>query len=256
MKKVIKRILIVIGILLLIFACLIGYFVYDDMKQEKILDEEINTLLELNLLEDDVDTKIVTRDQYAVIEKTIKDYIKDYSDNYKLFVNSIYDFNFEEMFTATTFATDGPDFIESKGKLSKLQDNVTTSLDKLVEMASEDYIMNLISNKKLDDYYIEIYKNYMFGENINNFYDEIEENISDINNLNKYLNLFFDDCYAIYDFLSSNRNNWYVEEETNTVYFTIDSLVNKYNELLNKVIEDSNAITEDNKEVTEEAGRV
>ncbi len=68
MKKIGKKILIVLGVLVLLFVIFVGYVIYDSEKQEKALDNEINRILGLDILSDTIDMNIVTRDEYAVIE--------------------------------------------------------------------------------------------------------------------------------------------------------------------------------------------
>lgn len=242
MKKIIKGILITIGVLFILFCVFVGYVIIDINKQEELLSNEVNELLTLDLIKDDVNTVIVTRDEYAVIEKTMKNYLKDYSDNCKEFIRSIDEFDFENMFTANTFLNDGPDFVESKGRLSQLKDTLNKNLDNLMEMSSEEYIMGLINNKDLDDYSVDLYRQYMFGDSVNSFNDTISSDVQEMKEIGKDVNLFLDDCYAMYDFMSKNRSYWYVDG--NIVYFSTDRLVNEYNALLNKIIMDSNNLTD------------
>ena len=68
--------------------------------------------------------------------------------------------------------------------------------------------------------------------------DDIEDMVS----IRDDIDLFLNDCYAIYDFMSENRSYWYVEGDT--VYFSTDSLVNEYNALLNKIIIDIDELVE------------
>ena len=251
MKKGLKRFLIgllVIGLILFVLFCiLIGIVIVEDNKQEKLLDEEVNMLLNVDLLEDNIDMTIVSDDEYGVIEKTIKKYLKDYSDNYKSYIKTLEEFEFSEMFTASTFKNDGPDFLNSKNKLSKLQKDVNNSLDSLIEMSSEKYIMSLIEKKDLTEYSVDLYKEYMMGTDVNSFNDIISDDVADMKKISIYVNLFLDDCYAIYDFMSKNRSSWNVDESANAVYFSNNELVSEYNSLLNKIIEDYNnlAIEED-----------
>lgn len=237
MKKFIKLILIGVGILFIIFCIFVGVVIVDINKQEELLSNEVNKLIGLDLTKDNVNTDIVTSEEYAIIEKTIKDYLKDYSDSCKSFISAVDEFDFENMFTIDNFVNDGPDFVNSKGKLSKLRDTLNSSLNKLIEMSSEEYIVRLIKNKDIDSYYVDLYKQYMFGNDINSFNDTIINDVNDMKKISEEFNLFLDDCYNLYDFMSKNRNYWYVEGDI--VYFATDELVNEYNGLLNKIILDS-----------------
>ena len=248
LKKFLIGLLVVVLILFILFCILIGIVIFEDNEQEKLLDEEINMLLNVDLLENDIDMTIVSDDEYGVIERTIKKYLKDYSDNYKLYIKTLEEFNFSEMFTSSTFKNDGPDFLNSKNRLSKLQKDVNNSLDGLINMSSEKYIMSLIEKKDLSEYSVDLYREYMIGTDVNSFNDIISDNVADMKKISVYVNLFLDDCYAIYDFMSKNRGSWTVDESVNAVYFSKNELVSEYNELLNKVIEDANKLAIDEEE--------
>ncbi len=225
--------------LFILFVLFVGYVIVDTSKQEKLLDNEISSLLELDLTKDSINKNIVTKDEYAIIEKTIKDYLRDYSDNLKNYKDSIDNFDFNNMFSANNFDNDGPDFIESKGKLSKLKENLNSSLDNLVKYSSEEYIMKIINDKKLDSMYVSKYKEYMLGNGANSFNDTVNKEIKEIKDINEEFNNFLDDCYKLYDFMSNNRNYWSIDKEKNIVYFDNDKLINEYNALLNKIIKDA-----------------
>ena len=242
MKKILKCIFIVIGVLFVLFCGLVVYIIIDTNKQEELLDNEISELLELDLTIDEVDNDIVTSDEYGIVERAIKDYFNDYSDNCKRFISAIEGFDFEEMFSLDTFLDDGPDFIVSKGKLSQLNSTVSECLDNLINMSSEEYIMDLINDKNIDEYYVDLYREYMLGEGIYSFDEYMADDIEDMVSIRDDIDLFLNDCYAIYDFMSENRSYWYVEGDT--VYFSTDSLVNEYNALLNKIIIDIDELVE------------
>ena len=252
MKKGLKVFIIVIGILFVLFCGLVVYVAIDTSKQEELLDEEISELFRVDLTVDSINDEIVTKDEYGIVERTIKDYFIDYSDNCKRFIDAIERFDFDDMFSADTFSEDGPDFVVSKGKLSSLSSDVSECLDNLVNMSNEEYIMGLINDKNIDEYYVDLYKGYMIGED--GYFDEyISDDLEDMINIRDDIDLFLEDCFAIYDFMSLNRNYWYIEEDI--VYFSTNSLVNEYNALLNKVIMDIDELVEyedeidDNKDV-------
>lgn len=242
MRKIVKLILISIAIIVILAISFVIKIIVDIEKQEKLLESEIIKLQQIDLTSQDIEINIITKDEYAIIEKLIKEYLKEYSDNSKEFVNNINDFNFKNMFTAENFRDDGPDFIKSKYMLSNLQTSLNKNLDKLIEMSDSEYIVSLIKEKELDDYYVDIYKSYMFGTDINSFNETIKNNVDEIKEISTNVNSFLDECYGLYDFMSNNRNYWEVKD--NTVYFDNDKLVNEYNKLVNRIIEKSNELAE------------
>ena len=83
MKKKIKKVLLVIGIIIVVFAVIIGYFVYKDLKQEEVLKQEVITLSNKDLLNDNYDIEIKTTGEYAYVENAVKKFYKELSDNVK-----------------------------------------------------------------------------------------------------------------------------------------------------------------------------
>lgn len=237
MKKGFKIFLIIV---VLVIALFIGVIVFDTINQESALQKEFDKTMQKDLLKDDFDNKVITTGDYAIVEKTIKDYLKDYSDTSKDLINNINKFDFENMFSASTFKSDGPEFIKSKEKLSKLQITIKNDFDKLIKMNDKKYINSLIKNKNLDDYYIDLYKEYMYGDNSSSVKKELENSKKELQKMNTTFNDFLDDCYKIYDFMSTNRNSWSINGDT--VYFNDQSLLSEYNSLTNKIIENINLL--------------
>ena len=79
-----KKVLIIIVILAIIILGLIAYFVVSDFMQEDKLKAELNELSQLSNAENiDIDKinqkldTIVTKDDYAIVERAFKDYLSD-----------------------------------------------------------------------------------------------------------------------------------------------------------------------------------
>ena len=75
-----KKVLIgVIVAVVVVAIALVGGFVYNQqnkIKQENILKEEAEKLAKLDLTKDEIDMDIKTKGKYAIVEKTMKDYIR------------------------------------------------------------------------------------------------------------------------------------------------------------------------------------
>ena len=247
MMKVFKKIMIGLGIILFLFCCLVGFVAYNMYKQEELLSEELGRVGKLDLFKDNYDLNIVTKDEYAIVEKTIKDYFIKYSDNLKSLRSTIDNFNFEGMFSIENFTNDGPDFISSKSKLENLKSNLNNSFDILIEMSSEAYIKNLIEKQNLDKMYKDLYIKHMLGNNVTSLDEVIKEDIENVKKTKDTFELVFNDCYNVYDFLSRNRKSYQIAD--GYIYFNTQALVDEYNNLLNKIIKDCNEFLEkDNKD--------
>ena len=93
-----KKVLIVLGVIILIVVALIAYAVIDDLQQEKKLIGELVEINELSNAETiDMDkinehlNRTVTKGDYAVVEQAYKQYLKDSFDNSLEIANLIND---------------------------------------------------------------------------------------------------------------------------------------------------------------------
>ena len=93
-----KKILLGVGIVVLVFAGIVGYMVVSDLGQEDKLKEELNSLnelvnadnIDLDLIYEKLD-RTVTKGDYAKVEKSFKTYLKDSFDNSIEIVNLLND---------------------------------------------------------------------------------------------------------------------------------------------------------------------
>ena len=127
-----KKILIIIGVLILLVAILIAVFVVKDLRQEKTLRDEIASIQELAGSEqmdmDAVNEKlghIVTTGDYAKVEKAVKNYMVDNFNNAITIAEVLSDEVLTSALTAENYASDGPDFVKTKLLLSDLQKRLT-----------------------------------------------------------------------------------------------------------------------------------
>ena len=79
-----KSIIIMIIIIVLILAVISGIFMYNKFQQQELkqLTEEANKLLKQDLINDEIDNEIKTNKNYAIVEKTIKEYLTNIKNTY------------------------------------------------------------------------------------------------------------------------------------------------------------------------------
>ena len=71
-------------IIVLILAVISGIFMYNKFQQQELkqLTEEANKLLQQDLINDEIDNEIKTNKNYAIVEKTIKEYLTNIKNTY------------------------------------------------------------------------------------------------------------------------------------------------------------------------------
>ena len=184
-----KSIIIMIIIIVLILAVISGIFMYNKFQQQELkqLTEEANKLLQQD--------SIKTNKNYAIVEKTIKEYLTNIKNTYLEIeqLNSALDA--DKVFSA-----------------SNVEDKAFKNVDNLIEEDKQKGKENLEKCKDMNiieainaqkfssnkEYYIEIYKTIMLSDLMKNQYEKIEQkvekskdklydNLTIISNTKKYL---------------------------------------------------------------------
>lgn len=223
-----KKILIIIGVLILLIAILIAVFVVKDLRQEKTLRDEIASIQELAGSEqmDAVNEKlghIVTTGDYAKVEKAVKNYMADNFNNAITIAEVLSDEVLTSALTAENYASDGPDFVKTKLLLSDLQKRLTKAKEEQKRLSTNETVMSYLKDKE-DSYYVDLYKE-IIGEEESAFEDaiEIEQSIDEVLDMVAVEQ-------SVIDFLSENKGQWTVQD--GIIAFSDEALNVQYNQLL------------------------
>ena len=229
-----KKIIIIVTIVIVVLAVLIGSFVYfmsSDLKQEEKLATEMAELNEL-VDKDDYDknlvkerlSRVVTKGDYAVVEKSCKQYLSDILDISQKIADLLGSDTISGLLSTENYKTDGPEFNNTKKYIAETRQTLTELKNNYSELLTEEKILSYIDNNGLDSYYTDLYRKELIGDL------EGEKNDETVNEAINGVITIFDNTEKIIDFLIENKNDWQVEGE-NLVFNTDDSL-NKYNKLL------------------------
>lgn len=229
-----KKLLIIIGIIVLFVIGIIAYFVISDMGQEKKLKAEFTEISEMTNAENiDIDkvyerlNRTVTNGDYAEVEKSFKNYLKDNFDNTIKITELLNDERITNILTVDNYKEDGKDFIETKKYITTTREELENCKTEYIKFFTEENAMSYINDKGLDSYYIDLYRNEYVGDLESENADKTVEN--SINDIIDVLNIYEE----IINFLADNKNSWKIDGENIT--FNSESLSNKYNELINKL---------------------
>lgn len=229
MKK--KNILLIISIALIIVIILFALiFSKKDMVQEKMLKEEISNLTNKDITKDRYNTKIKTKGDYAIVEKTIKKYKDEYAVNYQSILKMITDDKLLNMLSATNYKEDGPDFTKSKDYIKNTRDDFNKKIKKLKNMSSKNFIMDRIDNKNLSSYYIDLYEELMISSTTTS---DLKKMNKTLDSTSKKINNRLDIEEEVLDLLIKNKGKWSVSDDK--IVFKDTSVLNAYNELIKQV---------------------
>lgn len=229
-----KKIVIIIAIILILIIGTIAYFVISDLKQEEKLRTEMDEVYSL-MGSENIDysqieeglNRVVTKGDYATIEKALKNFLSDSVENNTRIYEILADERIVNNLTPENYRTDGPEFVQTKEYLANTIRELQECKEKYANYLTEENIMSYISDKNIDTYYIDLYKNEITGET------EDEENtvVDDIDETLEILNI----TQEVINFLAENKNSWYIENDN--IYFNSEDMSNKYIELISKITE-------------------
>ena len=218
----------------LIFAIGVGFFTVENLKNEKLLNAELEELDYLfnnyDLNYNEIDKKLnnyVTTDDYLTVEKAMKDYWKEIVKNCRR-LEEIY--NNQDLYLVLSFDnfySDSPNFMFSQNIIDTSITQLQDVKNNLAYLFDKNTILSFIEEYSLDKFYIDYYKDLMIDEDtIVDSRKEIENSIDyTINALKIYQELF--------KLLQDNQNSWYLYGDY--IYFDDDNVLNKYNELLDLI---------------------
>ena len=126
-KKQIIIIVVISLVIVIIGAVLL--FNRKDTAQENLLKTEINSLNSKNIKQDKYDTKIKTNENYAKVEKAIKEYKNEYAKAYQEVLSILNDDKLATMLSATNYKEDGPEFKASKEYISTTRKTYNDNID-------------------------------------------------------------------------------------------------------------------------------
>lgn len=229
-----NKILIIVGIIILIVIGVIAYFVITDLQQEDKLTAELQEISNLvnnqNVDIDQINERLdrtVTRGDYAVVEQSFKQYLKDNFDVSMKIADILNDEKLTTILTADNYKQDGKDFVETKNYISTTRDQLETYKTEYKDFFTEDKVMSYINDKNLDSYYTDLYKQELVGDIESDNETEVVE--SAVNDVIGILDIYEE----VINFLVDNQNSWNVQDDT--IEFTSESLQNQYNSLIDKL---------------------
>ena len=236
MKKKTKIIISIIAILIIACIVAITLMLTSDLKQEEKLGKELDSLytllnnypLDYESLDKQLST-IITTDDYAKVEKAVKDYTGDFVNYMKQLDTILNNQTIMNALNAENIKEDGPDFIKTKETLSESKNSLDTILTNFSNYLTEEVALSYIKDIELDEYYTDLYKQYTLGDNLSEMEsarDEIVKNLNDVKTL-------VENEEEAINFLAANKGSWEIENDQ--LAFYSESLNNQYNDIISKI---------------------
>lgn len=243
-KKIIIGILAAAGGIFLVFGIIVGFFLVSDFKQEDKLDAEIEELYEMTYNLEVLDyeevyarvNRVVTKDDYALVEGAMKAYIWDIFENNVEILSLLADENISKVLSPKNYAADGPDFPKTKEYIRRMRGEFQQCKREHKELEAEDRMMSYVEKYDLDSYYLDFYRERM---DIVRTWDSDGGFEDDIDILMDWMDTF----ETVIGFLEENKGKW--EIVNNDLTFEDDKLAEQYEVLIDGIFEDEEPEEED-----------
>ena len=208
-----KKVLIgVIVAVVVVAIALVGGFVYNQqnkIKQENILKEEAEKLAKLDLTKDEIDMDIKTKGKYAIVEKTMKDYMKETQTVMTELIDLFNNSDLDKTLSSENLSKDAPEFVETKEKLASLKTKLSEYSEKCDKLLNAENIENAINDKGVSKYYKELYVNLMLDDETK---ESIEKENTELKNSIEEVNKAIEGVEKIVNFLTENKDEWTVTD--------------------------------------------
>lgn len=231
MKKLISKIksfgFLKVVLIIIVFVALIN--VCYRKYEEKILRDEMDKIMEIDLIEGKFNTSIKTIANYQKVEKAIKQYLSDYSNQSKEIIMVIDDENLRSVLSASNYIHDGPNFSNTMVYLTTSKEKINEGMKKLSHLSKKSSISSYIQLNHFNHYYQNIYEEYMIN---GSFARLLEDNMARIKQSSKNIIRLIDHQIKVLQFLSSN-NDWTVKDDQ--IIFLRQEDLDMYNLLINEI---------------------
>ena len=229
MKKGIKIVLIIVGVLVLLFCVLVGITLSKDFKIEDKLNlevQEITNIMEATDFDEEafknkINNTVATGDYYKV-ERAYKNYLRDYLKSLNNIIEFYNNKELENILALDNLKKDAKEYINSKLIINNSKQKLEKIKNTFDSMKTETKVLSYL-DKNLDSYYVDYYKKIV---------GRIEQTETE-KELSTYLdesNKILDNVYSIFEFLSTNKN--YFDVQDDGIYFSRDDLLEQYNKML------------------------
>lgn len=220
---------VIVFLFLDILLCASLYFIID-ATNINLLKKEINNISKLDMSIDRFNKKNKTIFKYKVVESTIKDFLDDYSKKVDAVYKLVNEDKFTEILSYNNYLKDGPNFEKSTKYIMDNKIKFNNMINDLESDLEEKNVKKLIREKINDEYYISLYEELVFSEELIKQYKNNEKLLKEIRN--KYNNIY-DTSLEVINFLVTYKESWILED--GEIKFSNTDLYNYYNSLIEKI---------------------
>jgi len=233
MKK--SRVIFTIVVLLLIVASFVFAKVFNDLKKENKIKNEIKEIVKVigteNIDDDGVsailERRIYEKGNYAIVEDSIKNYYHDLYSSQKNITFLMDEDNFSTYLDIKNIKEDGPTFTKSVSNLQTTKAQLNDKYTEFKNQVTNDSLkVSYIYNKKVDSYYKNLYLEFINEYTPSTLEQDME---TKYNNTLKLIDLYNE----AFVFLTANKAHWKITDDVLTFDDTV--LYESYKNITDKI---------------------
>lgn len=224
-KRNIVLILTIATFFVIAFWSMIGYVMFYIVRNEIKLESEfskIEYIIETKGVDDssldEMLNNYVAKSDYLIVEKAVKNYLKDLIKELKDLSEVMNDERLIDLMSIENFKADGKEFKESLKYIENTYEKTENIKSNITALNTKENVENYL-DKDINEYFKEYYFEYILDDN--------DETFTELNqSLDSYLN-FLDEYKLFFEFLVNNKESWYIEDDQ--LYFEDETLLEEYN---------------------------
>lgn len=225
-----KKVTVILVSIIFLSVVLAGLFIINIIVEGGSFKSEIKKIEKLDVTKDRFNTRIKSSRDYAVVEKSIKDYLDDCSVTYNDIMSILNSKKLNKILSSSNYKKDGPEFKESLEYIEKLEKKYERLNNKFNNCNKDNNIIKNIEESKLSSYYVSLYeKNMLYGKLRSN----LDKSITNSKDSREEVKTTLSTIKEVIITLKNNKDKWEIKK--NKISFNDYKLYEKYNELVKKI---------------------
>lgn len=231
-----KRLIVgIIVVVILIISLIVVSYSYNQFSQEQIekLTVESNTILQMDMVNDEINTAIKTEQSYAVVETEIKEYILELKNIYEEVEKLNEGINPDTIFTAENVNSESKTFDKVDNFIQENRQKAKDYLEQYNELIKEERIVEVMNQNEINfrkAYFVDLYKTVMLSEVMEKQYQQLQKEIEkQKDELYTKLNI----VSQVKQYLEENQKYWTIKD--NKIQLNTN-IMTQYYDLVNKII--------------------
>ena len=224
--KLIVAIVIVLG---LIGGLVFGFwYMQNNSKQAEILQEEMEKIAGTNFIDQEIDMQIKATGDYGKVEEAVKEYLNNIKTTYNELKNFGGNADVTAVLSAENIQADEKELTVVEQKVNEYKQKLESLTSKVQDIASEATITSAIQGKDLKSNYVDVYKNIMLNEAVEENFKNAQEKIE---NVKLKAEEKIEGLEKVVEFLKVNAKYWNMED--GKLQFNNVNKLGEYYQLLN-----------------------